>query len=266
MLLFALAALGVIGGYTLYNKGKSSSAGAPTIASENGNMVRPGTVTVGQNPTSISQLGGGGGPAQSIGTYSSLAQTGVGLSAGLGLISKAGDLAKAVPIAGAIIGIGLSIYSQISAHHKQALAAEGKALNDATPRAYQTFVLIVQAALGREITNLQTAQSLVDQTIAAYYGEVRPIQRGVWHFTGNDLSLDYETIWKGRKQGSGNDYHAPDPCNGACVIGHFFIERSGKLAMVAVSEIIAGRHGSMMLPQIPAHETQQGHPAVTVSY
>jgi hypothetical protein len=259
MLLFALAALGVIGGYTLYNKSKST--GTPTVASNNA-----GSVTVGSNPANISQLGGGGGPAQSIGTYSSLAQTGVGLSAGLGLISKTGELAKAVPIVGAIIGIGLSIYAQISMHHKAALAAEGKALNDATPRAYQTLVLIVQAAISREITNLQTAQSLISQTISAYYGEVKPIQRGVWHFTGDDLSLDYDKIWIKRTQGSGNDYHAPDPCNGACLIGHFFIERGGKLAMVAVNEIISGRHGSITFPMIPAHETQQGHPAVTVSY
>lgn len=267
-LIFGLVAMGVIGGYALTQR-KSS----PTIAGENSNMVPSGggapvgTVTVGAAPiTNISQLGNGGGPAQAIGMSAGFAQTGVGLAAGLGLIKSTGELAKAVPIVGSIIGVGLTIYGIIAQHHKQALAAEGKALNDATPRAIQTLILILQATINREITSTGAAQSLVDQTIAAYYGEVKPIQRGRWPYVGKDLSLDYDKVWIKRTQVANPDAHAPDPCNGACVIGHFFVERNGKLVMSAVADIIAGRHGSVLFPQVPAHETQQGYPAVTVTY
>jgi len=264
-IVFALVAAGVIGGYALTQRKQGA-----LVAGENANMVpgQPyGTVTVGAAPiTNISQLGNGGGPASAIGTGASLAQTGTGLAAGLGIISKTGDLAKAVPIVGAVVGIGLTIYGIIAAHHKQALAAEGKALNDATPRAIQTLILILQAVINKEVTSASAAQSLVDQTIAAYYGEVKPIQRGRWPYVGSDLSLDYDKVWIKRTQVANPDAHAPDPCNGACVIGHFFVERNGKLVMAAVNDVLAGRHGSVLFPQVPAHETQQGYPAVTVTY
>lgn len=287
MLILALVASGIIGGYILVNKGSGMRTITPTnpllpppmmLPPSTGMLpptAAPGTVVAGPQISNISQLGGSGGPGTSalIGTAAGLAQTGTSLASGLGIISKTGDLAKSVPIAGAVIGIGLTIYSIISQHHKQALAAEGKALNDATPRAIQTMVLIVQAGVAKEITSKSVAQSLVDQTIAAYYGEVKPIQRGMWHYRGDDINISYATSYdrsaRGGVYGSKNkspDAHAPDPCNGACVIGHHFIERGGKLVMIAMADILAGKHGSVVFPTVPPHETQQGYPAVTVSY
>lgn len=269
MLLFGLAALAAIGGFAFYNR---KPAGAPMA---NG-QPPPGTVRVGQTPTLLSLQGGSGGMGTSavIGTSSQIAQTGVGLAAGLGVINRAGDLAKAVPIVGAIVGIGLTIYGIISQHHKQALAAEGKALNDATPRAIQTLVLIVQATLAREITTASAAQDLVNQTIAAFYGEVRPIQRGTWKYLDTDFAANqtYENSWKAGAPGVQHTQDAlksnwpPDPCNGACVVGHYFVERGGKVAMAAVNNILAGLHGTAVFPTIPPYQTQQGFASVTISY
>lgn len=266
MLLFGLVTLGIIGGYAFYNRKPS---GAPTAGA--------GSVTIGQQPTSLGQLtGGGGGRSTSaiIGTSSGLAQTGVGLASGLGVIKSGGEFAKAVPIVGAVVGIGLTIYGLIAQHHKQALAAEGKALNDATPRAIQTLVLILQAAIAKEITSVSAAQSLVDQTIAAYYGEVRPIQRGTWHYLDTDYAANqtYVNSWKASAPGVQHTQDAlrsnwpPDPCNGACVVGHYFVERGGKVTMEAVKNIVAGLHGTAFFPEVPPHETQQGFPTVTVAY
>jgi len=268
MLLFGLVAAGIIGAYALYNRKPSGAV------SSMGTTPPPGTINVGQPPPNFVGLGGGPSTSQVIGTANTLGQTGVGLAAGTGLINRAGDFAKAAPIVGAVVGIGLAIWGMIAAHHKQALAAEGKALNDATPRAIQTFVLIVQAVLAKEVTDVNTAQGLVDKTIAAFYGEVRPIQRGTWSYKPTDYAANqtYENSWKAGQPGVNHTQDAlrsnwpPDPCNGACVVGHYFIERGGIVTMEAVSNILRGLHGVAVFPTIPPYQTQQGFQSVSISY
>jgi len=97
------------------------------------------------------------------------------------------------------------------------------------------------------------------------------VQRGTWHYTGQDLSADYNKVWIQRTQPPAgapgySDYHAPNPCNGACVIGHFFAERNVFLVMNAVNDALAGNHGQLILPEIPPHDTQSGSPEVVVTY
>lgn len=272
ILLVAVAA--VAGGYLL---SRQPSGPGSVVVGPTREQQQYGLVTTQQGPTTLAQLGGAGGPSTSamISFSSGATQTGVGLAAGLGIIKTGGELAKAVPIVGSIVGIGLSVYAMISQHHKAALANEGKALNDATPRAMETFVLIVQATIKREITTLAQAQSLVQQTIDLWYGEVKPIQRGVWHYRGlqsinsfidSSFAVTYAQHPEQVPPDPFDDRNAPNPCNGACSMGHFFLERRGAIVLQVVSDILAGRHGVMVLAAIPAHETQQGYPQVSVTY
>jgi hypothetical protein len=188
------------------------------------------------------------------------------------LYSQAVKGLNAIPVVGpALSQIAGSILNIIDKHHAAALAAEGKALNDATPRMIQTFAMIVQAAATGEIRDQGTANDLADKTVALFYGEVKPIQRGNWPYTGKDMTADYVKVWLKRFQPPANapgysDYHAPDPCNAACVIGHFFAERNAWLVKYAVADILAGNHGVVTFPQIPAYATQQGYPEMDVSY
>lgn len=273
MLLFALIAAASVGIYVAVNNGSGASSQNPNMP-QSTVSGSAGSVTVGSQPTTLAQLqGNAGGPSTSqlVGFSAGAATTGTALAAGTGLIKAGGSLAKAVPVVGAVIGIGLGIYEMISQHHKAAMAAEGKALNDATPRMVQTFTLIVQAVMAKEIRDVNTAQSLCDQTVAAWYGEVKPIQRGTWHYTGADMTADYDKVWVKRTQPPQgapgySDYHAPDPCNAACMMGHFFAERNSFVTMAAVKDILAGKHGTATFPTIPPYATQQGYPQVQITY
>jgi hypothetical protein len=173
---------------------------------------------------------------------------------------------SAIPVVGPVLSqIGGKIIGMISQHHAQALKAEGRALNDATPRMIQTFGLIVQAVAKGEITSQTQVNQLADRTVSLFYGEVKPIQRGHWPFAG-DMSADYDAVWIRRTQKPGTDYHAPDPCNAACVMGHFFAERNAMLVKYACADCLAGNHGSVVFPEIPKYATQQGYPQSSVTY
>ncbi len=272
LVVLGVVAAAVVGGYLLARNAPGTVTVGPTPQ-----QTQYGLVTTTKGPTTLAQLGGGGGPNTSavIGMSSADVQAGTTLAAGLGLIKAGGEFAKAVPIVGSIIGIGLSVYSMISQHHKAALAAEGKALNDATPRAMETFVLIVQATVRREITSFSQAQSLVQQTIDLWYGEVKPVQRGTWHyrglasinsFIGSSFAVTFAQNPASLPGDPFDDAVSPNPCNGACSLGHFFLERRGAVVLQVVSDILAGRHGTMILAAVPPHETQQGYPQVSVTY
>lgn len=177
-----------------------------------------------------------------------------------------------VPVVGpALSAAAGAILGAISKHHAQALAAEGKALNDALPRMIQTFALIVQACAKCEITSQSQANQLADKTLALYYAEVKPIQRGNWPYKGDhfpeptyDDSWGYK--WKQRAGGNLPDDNPPGTCNAACGVGHWFAERGSMLVKYACRDILAGKHGSVVFPQVPAHATQQGYPQTAVTY
>lgn len=232
---------------------------------------RPGTVTV------SGQRQGATWGSDTTGTVAQTAeitQKGLNLVAGFAGAPGSGGVAGAAPGAGgtaSILSFFGGILGMISAHHRKALAAEGRALNDADARMVQAYVLVLQAVLQGEITDLMTARQHTDQIVQDWYGEVKSVQRGTWHYTGQDMSADYQKVWIGRyqpKQGAPgfSDYHAPDPCNGACVIGHFFAERNELLVLAAVSDALNGNHNVLILPAIPPHQTQSGMPEVRVVY
>jgi hypothetical protein len=170
------------------------------------------------------------------------------------------------------IGIGISVVGtvigMINAHHQAALANEGKVLNSTDPNALQAFVLVAQGCINGEITSVAEAQTYCHQIVQDWYSQVKSIQRGMWPYTGQKMSLDYASVWN---HGPGShdpspDAHPPDPCNGACVIGHFFIERTAFIVQDTVKDILAGNHGTMVFPAIPPHETQSGVPEIRMIY
>lgn len=240
--------------------------------------ITPGTVNVGGSP--------GGAAWQPAGnpmkTVQALTGGVTGLASALGAGSVAGigssgfaaagtAFGTALPLIGVAVGLVTTIVGIISAHHQQALANEGRVLNSTDPNMINAMVMVLQAVLAGEITTAAQAQAYLKQIVADWYSQVKSIEKGVWHFTGQDLSADYQKVWIERTQPTAgapgySDYHAPDPCNAACLIGHFFAERNSYLVMVAVNDALAGNHGQLVLPDIPPHDTQSGFPAVTVTY
>lgn len=241
----------------------------------------PGTVTIGGKPGGDAWQPGNG-PAK---TALSLSQTGIGAATGIsgamgvhaGLGASGGFLGAATaPLLGIGIAIGVitTILGIISAHHKQALANEGKMLNTADPNMLNAMVMVAQAAIHGEIHSLQEAQAHTMQIVQDWYNQVKPIQRGTWHYTAQDFAANqtYRNSWKRGSPGVEHTQDAlksnwpPDPCNGACVIGHYFVERTAIVVQATVGEILAGRHGTMVLPEIPVHETQTGFPEIRMVY
>lgn len=270
--------------------GGVSSAGYSAIGPNSNparwyNGQKPGTVIVSGQPItqqasgasiaqmSISLTGTAAGLAASlgVGTTAGFGSTIVG-SAGAGGFGAAGTLAgTAIPLIGIGVAVVGTVLGIISAHHKAALAAEGRALNDADARMVQAYALVLQAVIAGEITDLGTVKQHTDQITRDWYGEVKSVQRGLWPYSGADLSADYQKVWIQRTQPPKgapgyNDYHAPDPCNGACVVGHLFVERNAFLVLAAASDALNGNHNVLILPAIPAHATQSGMPEVQVVY
>lgn len=223
------------------------------------NGIEPGTVQVGGQPTNSNPNGG-------LATDNEI-QFGV---------QTAASVLQKIPfppaqIAGAVMQTISSIVGMFTAHHQGALAAEGKALNSSDNTMVNMMVLVLQGVLTGEVTTIAQAQTMVNTTESDWYAAVKSVQHGMWHYTGQDLTADYQKVWIQHFQPPAgapgySDYHMPNGCNGAALIGHFFTERNGFLVMAAVKDALAGNHGILTLPDIPSHDTQSGLPEVTVVY
>lgn len=274
----AIVAATLGGAYILSRGGAFSPTQTPDPLRPPG-PGEPGYVTLGGQPAGedwnpspsgtqkgISLAGTGVGALGSVGAGG--AQGVVGTS---GLLASTSTLGAALPFIGIGIAAAGIVLGIISKHHQQALANEGKVLNSALPRAKNTMVLVAQAAIRKEIQNIDQAQRLLDQIQTDYYNEVKPIQHGVWHFTGADMTADYDKVWIKRfqppKGAPGySDYHAPDPCNAACVVGHFDVEYNLKVVLGTIKAIFAGMHGVMVIRETSKHATQQGFPEIRMIF
>lgn len=240
--------------------------------------IQPGTVTVAGQPVKTNYAPG----KSAAQTGLALAGSGIGVTTGVaGVIAGAGGttsifaastaLGAATLGVGIVVGVAATIVGMINAHHQAALAAEGKALNDANPRMVNSMILVMQAVLLGELITSTAVTAALSQIVSDWYGEVKGIQRGMWHYTGQDMSADYEKVWVERfqpPQGAPgySDYHAPDPCNAACLIGHVFTERNQFLVRAAAADALAGNHGQLVLPEILAHATLAEVPEVRITY
>lgn len=241
--------------------------------------ITPGTVTVAGQTVQSNYS-----PNAKSSAVTGLSLAGTGISAAMGvagsvatfggttsILATSTILGAATMGIGIVVGIAATIIGMIHAHHAAALAAEGKALNDADYRMVNAMVLVMQGVVNGEIASIAAAQGMLNQIVTDWYGEVKPVQRGTWHYTGQDMTADYQKVWIERTQPPKgapgySDYHAPDPCNGACVIGHFYAERNPFLVMAAVKDALAGNHGQLVIPEITAYESQLGTPEVVVTY
>lgn len=276
-----IAAVILGGGYLLLRGGGLSAITGQTTPGQYTppRPGEPGYVTLGSSPAGQDWTPQPGMALKA----TSLTGTGVGLASGLGLGSSGGivggstfgasgtALGSAIPLIGIGVAVVGTVLGLISKHHQEALANEGKVLNSALPRALNAMILVAQAVVQKEVTSESQAKILLDQIVKDYYNEVKPIVHGNWPYTGQDMTADYVKVWKQRfqppKGAPGySDYHAPDPCNAACVIGHFFAERNSFVVLYAVRDILAGRHGTLILPEVPKYETQAGFPEVRMIY
>lgn len=221
----------------------------------------PGTVVVGGQPINTNPGGG-------LSTDTEI-QTGV---------QTAANVLQHIPfppaqIAGAVLQTIGTFVAMFTAHHAAALAAEGKTLNDSDPRAINAMVCVVEAVLNGEITTAADAQTRLQQVVSDWYGEVKKIQKGTWHYTltpAQDPSLLAGVGVGGPGDPSPGSTapigKKPNPCNAACTVGHCNIERNAAIASLTVTAILAGNHGVMTFPAIGAHDTQSGLPEVQVVY
>ena len=244
--------------------------------------VKPGTVTVSGKPVQVAGAGLG-----NVGTAikaSSLAATGaaaagtVAHAVGSTALASTTALGSALPVIGIGFAVVGTVLGMLSAHHQAAVKAEAQALNDANPRAVNAIVLVVQGVLLGEVTSVAQAQALLEQIVSDWYAEVKPIQKGMWHYSGygampdaaNDFAGDYERVIVKRETppagAPASDYHGPSTCNGACIDGRFAIEPDKYRALAAVKEIFAGKHGQFVIPDMPAHAGTTGVPRIVVTY
>ena len=180
-----------------------------------------------------------------------------------------------VPFIGiAFVGIS-TIIGLISAHHAAALKKEGETLNKFDPLALEAMVLVVQAVICGEITTVEDAHRYLWQIVTDWYANVKSIQRGTWPYkltTSQDPSILAGVGIGGPGDpsiGTKNWFGSsdrPDPCNAACTVGHYAIERTAQIALLVCQAIFDGHHGIMTLPAILPHDTQTGVKQIQMLY
>jgi hypothetical protein len=102
----------------------------------------------------------------------------------------------------------------------------------------QALILVAQATIYMEINSVAEAKAHTDTIISDWYNQVRSIQRGTWHYRGYQnvgafIGSPFAKIYAQHpEQVPGDpfdDAHAPNPCNGACSVGHYFVERNAAI-------------------------------------
>jgi len=223
---------------------------------------QPGYVTIDNQPAPV---GYSLGNVQTAGTALSLTSTGAGATLGVasaigatapGGAFAAGTLAAtAIPLIGiAAAAVGLVI-GFIGKHHAEMVAKEAAELNDAVPLVIQRYVLIVQAAVHGDITDLSTADNLVQQAIADYYQLVQPMLQGRWDWPYDKTTAVLAPLTK-----------RPGTCNGPCTVGHDYIDTGAANAYATVNLILQGQHGVSTFGPIPSHAGFLGLGRVQVLY
>ncbi len=170
-------------------------------------------------------------------------------------------------ISQSVLGVADQISGLFTQAHQAALAKEANTLNNATPTFITQVEQVVTALNQGGITETE-AISYLQQAQSIYYETVSTIIRGRWVYAGSQFP---EPTWSDSYQnrsgpfGSKNpnpDSHAPDPCNAACVVGHYFIERT----VVGLTRIIKAGGGTITIEASPQNGQIRGTPSVTITY
>lgn len=177
--------------------------------------------------------------------------TGLGLASSINSAGAGGALgttvaaSQAVPIIGLALAGAAVFWSMLQEHHKKAVALEASTLNNAVPHFRQTMVMVASAAVKKQISS-QQLNAVLDQAITDYYTMVSKIIKGKWPASASDTP--------------------PNPCNGPCVVGHWWIERDANSLRGLVDAIAKGQHGQIAFDTVPAHAGFQGSPSITINF
>ncbi len=194
-----------------------------------------------------------------------------------GLAAALATIAPAIPFVGIALAVVSTVIACIEKHHEAALLAEHAALASALPIAYESLILIAQGVIVGEITSVAEANMYSKTVIDDFYTAVKSVQRGTWPYTLT-TSEDPSVLagvgvngpgdpspgaipWYGSEGGEGSisgavnstapgetsAQKAPNPCNGPCGFGHYYVERGAAIVELTVAAILAGEHGIMTL-------------------
>lgn len=189
------------------------------------------------------------------------AQQGVSLagSAAAGGLAIAGLGAAATGV-GLGVAAGIAVWSAITAHHKQAVAKEGRGMAVAIPHWNQGLAILVQsAASGR-------------------YGRQAPLNTGLMEADLNQLYSDYKTVVGPIIKGSPNitpphavwqpktaSYHitsavwagGANPCNGPCSYAKNYIAPQWNQALQSMIWAARGIHAKFVIPALQPDSAKQ---------
>jgi hypothetical protein len=175
------------------------------------------------------------------------------------------QIASKIPVVGGIVS---SIVGIFGAAHAQAVKVEAQTLSSAAPQ-WRSLLNSIVTTYNTGQIDATEASSYVDQAVQIWNTQVQPIKRGDWPYLGSQLpEPTYADSYQNRSgpYGSSNrnpDSHAPDPCNGACVLGHYLV---GREALLLKRAFAAGGNSTIGLPSIVVANTggQGGVPAMTL--
>jgi hypothetical protein len=258
----------------------------PNVVPED-DLPGAGSVTLGGSPATT----GYNPPASAVGETAeavSLAKMATGMTASIGGILSGGSAAFAATTLGSVIpfvGIAFSVVGTvigcIEQHHQQAMQQEARVLDTTLPMILEALVLVCQAAILGEITSVAEAKTYTQEIVNDYYLQVKGIQRGTWNYLLSQSEDPALLVCAGLEPASavpnmnqsgeffgemeGNWFGSstpgdtmPNPCNAACVYGHYHIERDEAIVLLVVQAILDGKHGIMTFPEIPQNSINPG--------
>lgn len=180
------------------------------------------------------------------------------------------------PISRAILSGIATIAGLFGAAHAAAMKKEAQTLSAAVPQWRELTFQTVQAYNSGQIDANQ-AIDYINQAMDVWRTQVAPIKRGNWPYRGSQLpEPTFADSYADRSGpfGSSNknpDSHAPDPCNGACVLTHYMVERealllkqafaSGQSVTIELEEIVVANTGGQ--GGVPAAQLQISPPILS---
>jgi len=183
-----------------------------------------------------------------------------------------GGLVKAAavdpePITKSILAGAAKISGFFTAAHQRAVAKEAATLNNANPIFLNSVQQVVDG-LNAGVLDSGTASNYLDQARDNYYATVQSIIKGHWPYQGSEFpeptwadSYEHRTGPFGSHD-SNPDSHAPDPCNAACVLAHYLVERT----VYGLKKVIAAGGGQVVVEPFPNNGVIKGTPLVVFSY
>jgi hypothetical protein len=227
---------------------------------------QPGYVTISDQPAPAGYSLGSTGTALTAAGYAQTGVTVAGSAVAVGSLAPGASFgaiagaSSALPIVGAAVAVVGLVVGMITRHHAEMVAKEALELNQAVPMIIQRYVMIMQAAVHGDLTDLSQADQLIEQAVADYYTAVKPMLQGKWPWPfvrGGNLVPETKK---------------PGTCNGPCIVGHYWIEPGALTCYQGVWRILHNKqglsdvHGAQTFGPIPSHAGFNGMGQVKVYF